>query len=692
MKKKFIIPAILIVLLLASVVGYNLYLQEDKDYEKTSQYVEMSDGTKLAVDVYMPDGISEDNSLPVIFQYTPYGRAFVIPDLKWYEKPFYKNAIGTGGPVLDRANSFGTVYGSSREQIREFLSEGYIYVVADMRGTGASYGTKTDFSPYFGEDGLELINWIGKQAWSNGNVGMFGGSYLGYSQLVTGAKAPEALKCIFPEVVPLDGYSGEIRPGGTLLWAYSQNDMQVTMEQNQYLPDEGYYPTAPVIDEDGDGNLADEIPIDANGNGSFLDDYNYPDDLDNPPQYTDGNERDHIYYLATREHLTNVPYNQVGPNTQFIDTEWNYGVGDTSEILTSYDVGPSSAVKGLMESGIAIYNHGGWFDPFARGSFELYETMKETNPSKIIMDAGYHEHYSPYWEYFGENEEEMLDVYKSEMLRFFDFYLKGIQNGIDTDPPILLYNMNGDGWRTENEWPLARQELTEYFFTENGILDKQNTGSGNDLYTVNFEHDARWGSWPTSRWQLYHPDEMPIRTELDKLCLTYTGNPLTNDTEVTGHPIVDLWVSSTADNGDFYIYLEDVDENGNAVLVTEGVLRAGFSEQYDNDTMIQAGAFDIEVLPELPWSGYEEAQYNEKVFATGKIIHLTIDLQPTSWVFNTGHSIRVSIAGSDFPTFAITPELSTTNDPNDPNNTVPVITIYRSEEYPSGITLPIIPR
>lgn len=689
MKKilKVIIPSIL-VLTLVMVVGYNVYLHEDKAYEKTSQYVEMSDGTKLAVDIYIPDNIAENEACPVIFQYTPYGRAFAVPDMKWYERLFYKKEVGTGDSVLDRANSHGTVYGSTNGQILEFLSKGYIYVVADMRGTGASYGKKIDFQPLFSKDGAELINWIDGQDWCDGNVGMFGGSYLGYSQLITAGQAPKALKCIFPEVVPLDGFSGEIRPGGILNWAYSSMDIQIYLEHNYYLPDDGYYPTAPVVDEDGDGEYHDEIPLDLNGNGSFLDDYNYPDDPNDPPQYADGNEREHIYYLATHGHLANVPYNQIGPKTQFIDTDWFFD----DETSTSYEVGPSSGIKGLMDSRIAVYNHGEWHDPFVRGTTELFATLEETNPSKMIIGAGYHEEDSPYWEKFGENATEMKQKYDDEMLRFFDYYLKGTQNGIDTDPPILIYNMNGDGWRTENEWPLARQEPTNFLFTENGTLDTQATSGGSDQYTVDFTHDARWGSSPTSRWQMFQPDEMPMRTELDKKCLTYTTAPLATDTEVTGHPIVDLWVSSTADNGDFFIYLEDVDEDGNAVLVTEGLLRAGFSGQYDNDTMIARGKYGIEVLPELPWSGYEKPQYNDKVFADGNIVNLTIDLLPTSWVFKEGHSIRVSIAGADWPTFEILPQLSPANDPADPNNIVPEITVYRSEKYPSGITLPIIPR
>jgi putative CocE/NonD family hydrolase len=151
-------------------------------------------------------------------------------------------------------------------------------------------------------------------------------------------------------------------------------------------------------------------------------------------------------------------------------------------------------------------------------------------------------------------------------------------------------------------------------------------------------------------------------------------------------------VSSTAKNGDFFVYLEDVDEKGEAVLVTEGLLRAAFSGLYDNDTMILRGASGIDVRPELPWHGFEKSQYNAEVFANGNIAALTIDLLPTSWVFKAGHRARVSIAGADWPTFEILPELSPGNDPADSGNIVPVITVYRDREHPSHILLPIIPR
>lgn len=253
--------------------------------------------------------------------------------------------------------------------------------------------------------------------------------------------------------------------------------------------------------------------------------------------------------------------------------------------------------------------------------------------------------------------------------------------------------MNGEGWREEQEWPLARQQETTFYLSENNTLTTRAGAEGQDVYTVDFTHSSMWDNegWDTNRWLMETPGTLPIRTEMDEKCLTYTSATMTEDTEVTGYPIIDLWVSSTADTGDFYIYLEDVDEDGEAVLVTEGVLNAQFHELYDNDNMILGGESEIDVEPELPWHGYEEEQADLDVFADGEIVKLTIDLFPTSWVFKEGHSIRISIACADYPTFELTPELAPTNDPTDTANTVSEITVYRSKVYQSNIVLPIIP-
>ena len=241
-------------------------------FKKHSEYVPMMDGTEIAVDIFIPGQGDGKNQFPVIFAYTPYQRA---------------NINHETGKINDL---------SSNDEVQYFLSQGYALVAADMRGTGASTGWLMDFMPEIWQDGKELVDWIAAQSWSNGKVGMMGGSYLGWSQTATASQQPEALKCIIPAVIPLDGYTGEVYPGGIYLHGFMQNwsSFMYYSVRNNYLPGRKVT-TAPVVDEDGDGQLVDEIPLDLNGDGSFLDE-NFPQ------AYADGSPREHLYYKASLEH------------------------------------------------------------------------------------------------------------------------------------------------------------------------------------------------------------------------------------------------------------------------------------------------------------------------------------------------------------------------------------------------------
>lgn len=638
-------------------VGYTS--PEFKGSRQFAEYVPMSDGVKLAVDVFVPTGGPERSAFPVILQYTPYQRSEIDPKK---------------GPKRDLMNTLINSF---------FLSYGYALVYADMRGTGASTGWLMDFMPRICDDGRELIDWMAKQPWCDGNVGMVGGSYLGWSQTATASRGPKALKCIMPAVIPLEGYTGEVYPGGIYLQGFLKawSGFMYFSQRNYYDPKSGKLPTTPVVDEDGDGQVADEIPLDVNGNGTFLDD-------GFPPKYEDGAKRQHIYYLATKDHEKNYDYASWAAKAFFIDAASPLG-------FTLYQLGPNAHVRGLMTSRIPIYHVGGWFDGFVRGSFELYCTMRQTNPSKILITPGYHNVTGgPFWKHLGENSMAFPRKLLLEHLRFLDRYLKGIRNGIDTEPPITIYVMHGGGWRFENEWPLKRQVPTHFYFNHDRTLTVAEPTEGADTYKADFTHSSSYGKNNGNRWlgiAGQTPSDLPIRTKKDKQCLAYTGAPMTQDTEVTGHPIVRFWVSSTADYGDFFVYLEDVDPDGRAVLVTEGQLRAGFAALYNNDEIIDSGAHKIDVLPDLPWHGFEKAEYVERILAGGKVIELVIDLHPTAWVFRKGHHVRVTIACADYPTFRLHPKLSPRNTPDDPQNRVPTITVHRSASQPSHVELPVIP-
>jgi uncharacterized protein len=633
--------------------------REFKSWKRFGAYAPMSDGVKLAVDVHVPTKGPARTAFPVILQYTPYQRSTIDPKT-------------------------GRIGGTMRRIFNQFLvSHGYAVAYADMRGTGASTGWMLDFMPRIAQDGGELVGWIAKQPWCDGNVGMLGGSYLGWSQLATAGQQPKALKCIIPAVVPLDGYTGEAYPGGihaqgmVKRWAKGM----FYSVRNYHDPEKGRLPTTPVVDEDGDGELADEIPLDVNGNGTFLDD-------GFPPKYADGQKRKHIYYQATKGHEKDYDLESWASKDYFIDARSPLG-------FTPYDLGPSAHVPGIMKSGIPIYHIGGWFDGFIRGTFELFCTMRKTNPSKILVAPAYHSILDgPFWKYLGEIPFTITPKFLTEALRVFDYHLKGIENGIDKEPPIRIYVMHGGGWRHEHEWPLKRQVLTKVLLGADRSLVPSPTADGVDAYKADFTHDSTYGKNAGNRMLSLAggtPDSLPIRTEKDKQCLCYTSAPVDRDTEVTGHPLVHLWVSSTASYGDFFVYLVDVDPKGESILVTEGQLRAGFAALHDNDLMICRGKCGIEVLPELPWHGYEKKDYVDGIFAGGKVIKLVIDLHPTAWVFRKGHRMRLAIACADYPTFRLHPKLSASNKPDAKDNTVPTITVHRTAKHGSHIVLPVIP-
>ncbi len=663
-------------------------------HERSSRFVTASDGVRLAVDVVLPTGYAGEGEVPaafpVIFRYTPYHRTSIVP--------------GTGEiPVAP---------------FDFFLSRGYAYVAADMRGSGASFGWNDVMTPMIVEDAGVIVDWIAAQPWSDGNVGMFGGSYEGWSQFAAAAARPEALKAIIPVHTGWDGLLG--RPGAIFSYAFVEMWTAMTdfINHNNVFPTFPIPPVTPVLDEDGDGELLDEIPVDADGDSWFTDDYPWPVDPADPPQYPDGGERaEHAYFNATMEHIAH-PDGAPGNYDAVIGLR-SYRFYDTpreSDGLTPPDLN-WAMVPDIIESGVAIYHFAGWWDAFARSSFEVFATLEGTNPSRIAAWPMYHQGMSPAASTGVGADPARENIYTSaflgEALRWYDRWLKGIGNGIDEEPPVYIF-VNNQGWRAEESWPLEREVPTRFYLAGADALERAPGDPGSDDYAADFTHDASYGppldasqisvaaamkgkppfnapSFGRSRQQMFGvPDDLPYRTEKDKRILAYTSAPLEADMEVTGHPIVSVSVSSTADYGDLYFYLEDVDSEGNAVLVTEHQHRAGFDRLVDNDLQIP-GNTGIDVKPDLPWHGFRKADYTDRVFAGSAVVRVTTSLHPTSWLFRAGHSIRLSIAAADWPVFELHPKLSAENRPGAEDNIVPTITVHRGGREGSYMELPVIP-
>jgi putative CocE/NonD family hydrolase len=317
----------------------------------------------------------------------------------------------------------------------------------------------------------------------------------------------------------------------------------------------------------------------------------------------------------------------------------------------------------MRESKVAVYHLAGWFDRYLRDQVILFKNLG--NPQKLAIGP---------WSHV---QNQGLD-FAAEHLRWWDYWLKGIDNGVMAGPAVHYYAMGspeGQGWRAAKSWPLPEERRTEYFFAAgpSGSVKSANDGglgteapkgpAGKDDYTVDYSA----GVWPAPRWSL-EADYAEL-TANDSKGLTYTTTPLTSTVEVTGHPVVHLWVSSSAPDADLFVYLEEVDAAGVSRYVSEGALRA-------SHRALSRPAHDTFGLPY-----HRSHAADRQEMPKGVVVELVFDLFPTSNLFDAGNRIRVTVTGADRPNH-LTPELTP----------APRLTIHRSPGKASRIVLPVIPR
>ena len=267
----------------------------------------------------------------------------------------------------------------------------------------------------------------------------------------------------------------------------------------------------------------------------------------------------------------------------------------------------------------------------------------------------------------------MLDLEQLE-LKWFDRWLKGINNGADNEAPLKLFVMGVNQWRDESEWPLARTKLTPYYLHSDGaanslvgdgLLSLVRPGDeGPDKYTYNPENPTPtrggcnccnpeivdWGAF----------DQRPVEYRND--VLVYTSNELERNVEVTGPVVATIFAVTDAKDTDFTAKLVDVHPNGYAVNLCDGIIRAR----------------------------YRESTLTQQLLTPGEVYEYKIDLWPTSNVFKKGHRIRLDIASSNFPRFDRNPNTGNKFG-EDAETQVANQVILHDEAHPSHILLPIIP-
>jgi hypothetical protein len=327
----------------------------------------------------------------------------------------------------------------------------------------------------------------------------------------------------------------------------------------------------------------------------------------------------------------------------------------------------------IESSQVAMQVWCGWLDStVCEGALSRYLTFK--NPQQVIVGAFSHELTLNTDPFLGTDQHSSPDPTVAEQYRtmadFFDRYLRSeVAQAIESG--IRYYTMGEHEWHETKAWPPPGLESRSRFYLsgDHTLSPKQPlAASASDSYTVNFA--ASTGK--ANRWSTVDQDNLyPDRAGEDSKLLLYTGDPLETDVEITGSPVVTLEVASTAGDGAFFAYLEDVAPDGRVTLLDDGELRG-----------VSRKVADPRKLPYVALGPVSsDAREDAQPFAPGEPAELKFPMWPTSLVLRKGHRIRMALAGADADSF-----------PRLPNVGDATWTVYRQIDRASRLELPLGPR
>ena len=543
-----------------------------------------------------------------------------------------------------------------------FVPYGYVLVVQDVRGR---YRSEGHWRPIRDDpnDGFDTAQWIGAQPWSNQSIGTIGSSYNGATQHALAIAGAPYVKAMIPRNAMSDFGLYGVRHHGAfeLRWL----NWVVTL-----------------------GNATDTpnaVPASVRA----------AEDPANAPALEDmgGHVQDFARGLPLRPGMTALRF---APDYEaWLIEAMGHGAYDTY-----WKDSGSSVVDHVAEyKDIPVYHVTGWYDSWGMQVANMnYVALSKSKKSLQRLIVGPWIHSQERLDYAGVAQftpDASLDLAPFQR-RWFDHFLKGIDNGVDREPPVRIYVMGGGDahktpegrlfvgghWRDEREWPLARTTYTHYFLHSGGTLSPVKPAHESP---TTYLFDPRnpvptLGGNVSSQGKLMFQGAADQRGRLD-FWLTHDTKPLSErsdvrvfqtpqlgaDTEVTGRLIVNLWASSSARDTDFTVKLVDVYPpnadypEGVDLNIADGIVRARYRNNLDHEELIEPG----------------------------KPYQFTVEMYPTSLVFRRGHRIRLDVSSSNFPRFDVNPN---TGEPMNGNRRWQTAenTIYTDAEHPSDLILPVI--
>ena len=489
-------------------------------------HMPMRDGVRLSANVFRPE---LKTRVPAVLVRTPYGKGLELP-------PGYQ----------------------------AFVERGYAVVVQDVRGR---YNSEGVFRPFIqeGPDGYDTLDWIAGQPWSDGKIGMTGGSYLGIAQWKAALLNNPHLKAISPVVSGYDEYrdrfystGGAMKLGNRLLW----------ISENLRAP--GY--RTPEFER-----FTQHLPLRSSDRAA------------------------------------------AGQTTEL----WQQSLDHPAFDSFWQSISTREQIRKIR---VPVLSFGGWYDNFSQSDLEAYTAIGGAAGShRIVIGPWPHNMSIRFTDAdFGPHSSAPV---RAMQLDWLDYWLKGKESPLISSPPVRIFVMGVNQWREEREWPPARSKPTPFYLTArkaanglggDGALSKsrpKEESADHYVFDPRTPVPTRGGAvcCNPAVFAWGPMDQRPVERRAD--VLVYTSGELKKDLEVTGPIRVVLYAATSAPDTDFTAKLVDVFPDGTARNLTDGILRLRYRESLEKPVL---------AIPGRTYQVTIDAGVTSNVFLKGHRVRLEI--------------------------------------------------------------------